>query len=357
MSRKNYYMAIVGLLLTAGYAFMRSESHPAANASMPVSGESVDTAIFAGGCFWCMEPPFEKLPGVLIVESGYTGGRTKNPTYEQVSHTETGHVEAVRVTFDKSRIRYDDLLNVFWRNVDPTDSGGQFVDRGTSYLSAIFVDGKEQRSAAQRSLLALERSKRFDKPIMTSIREAATFYLAEAYHQDYYKKNPIRYKYYRYRSGRDQFLDSVWGTDREVNISDIRQTAISESVGRSRVYSKPPDHELRARLTPLQYSVTQAEGTERPFDNEFWDNSREAFTSMSSPASHCSVRTTSSNREQVGRRSLVHWKSRTLLKKSPVDYSRREPRFVPYMATPIWDTFLMTDLRQPDSATASTQPR
>ncbi|HEY3346387.1 MAG TPA: peptide-methionine (S)-S-oxide reductase MsrA [Nitrospirota bacterium] len=175
-------------------------------------GGRTETAIFAGGCFWCMVPPFEKLPGVISVVSGYTGGTKKNPTYEEVSAGGTGHVEAVKVTFDPSKVSYARLLEVFWMQVDPTDGGGQFVDRGQQYRSAIFYLDDGQKKLAEKSKEDLQKSGRFKKPIVTQIVKASEFYNAEEYHQDYYKKNPFRYKFYRYRSGRDQFLENAWGT-------------------------------------------------------------------------------------------------------------------------------------------------
>ncbi len=174
-------------------------------------------AIFAGGCFWCMEPPFEKLDGVISVTSGYIGGEKKNPTYGEVSAGGTGHAEAVEVLFDPARVGYERLLEVFWRNIDPTDPGGQFVDRGSQYRSGIFVLDEEQRRLAEASREALEQSGRFEKAIVTEIVAAGTFYPAEKYHQDYYKESPLRYNYYRWGSGRDRFLDKVWGKDREAH--------------------------------------------------------------------------------------------------------------------------------------------
>ncbi|CAN0464872.1 unnamed protein product, partial [Hapterophycus canaliculatus] len=205
-----------------------------------------------------------KLPGVIEAESGYTGGYVDNPTYEQVSHTDTGHVEAVRVTFDANAIAYDDLLQVFWRQINPTDNGGQFVDRGESYLSAIFVNDQDQRKSAEASKIQLAESGRFDKPIVTPIHDASTFFLAEDYHQDYYKKNTLKYKYYRYRSGRDAFLDEAWGSDRAFTPKQLRSSA---------VFVKPSEAELREQLTKLQFRVTQQDATEPSFSNEYWDNS------------------------------------------------------------------------------------
>lgn len=168
-------------------------------------------AVFAGGCFWCMEQPFEVLPGVSAVISGYTGGSKKNPTYEEVSGGGTGYLESVQVIYDPKVVSYETLLTAFWHNVDPTDAGGQFVDRGTQYETAIFYYDDAQKAAAEKSKAELGKSGPFKKPIVTPIRAAETFYPAEDYHQDYYKVNPIRYKYYRHGSGRDQFIEATWG--------------------------------------------------------------------------------------------------------------------------------------------------
>jgi peptide-methionine (S)-S-oxide reductase len=195
-------MAVLGGLML-GVVLVASAAEPVAQ------GKSSATAIFAGGCFWCMVHPFDELPGVVSVTSGYTGGHKVNPTYEQVSAGDTGHVEAVQIVFDPKKIGYEKLLEVFWRNVDPLDQGGQFCDRGSTYTSAIFYQNEEQKKLAEQSKAAVE--KKLGKTIVTTIRPAATFYAAEDYHQDYYKKNPLRYKYYRYSCGRDQRLEELWG--------------------------------------------------------------------------------------------------------------------------------------------------
>jgi len=167
-------------------------------------------ATFAGGCFWCMEPPFDKLDGVVSTTSGYIGGRVPNPSYEQVSSGGTGHLEAVEVAYDPARISYEELLEVFWRNVDPTDSAGQFCDRGEQYGTAVFFHDEEQRRLAEESKRKIADSGILRKPITTPIRPATAFYPAETYHQDYYEKNPVRYKFYRSRCGRDRVLEKLW---------------------------------------------------------------------------------------------------------------------------------------------------
>ena len=176
---------------------------------------STSRAIFAGGCFWCMEAPFEKLDGVSEVISGYTGGSKLDPTYQEVSAGGTGHTEAVEVLYDPQLVSYEKLLEVFWRQIDPTDADGQFVDRGNQYRSGIFYLDAEQKQLAEKSKQQLEKTGRFNKPIVTEITAAGKFYPAEEYHQDYHSKNPIRYWYYRGGSGRDDYLDKVWGKDRQ----------------------------------------------------------------------------------------------------------------------------------------------
>ena len=177
------------------------------------ASEGTATAIFAGGCFWCMEHPFDELDGVISTTSGYTGGHVANPTYHQVSSGTTGHAEAVQVVYDPAKVGYDKLLEVFWHNVDPLDAGGQFCDRGSQYRTGIFYTTEEQRRLAEASKKALEDSGRLPAPIVTEIVEAGPFYPAEDYHQDYYKTNPVRYKFYRFTCGRDQRLEEVWGAD------------------------------------------------------------------------------------------------------------------------------------------------
>jgi peptide-methionine (S)-S-oxide reductase len=173
---------------------------------------SLAKATFAGGCFWCMEPPFDKLAGVVSTTSGYTGGRQDNPTYEQVSAGVTGHVEAVEIVYDPAKISYERLLEVFWHNIDPLDAGGQFCDRGDQYRTAIFTHDAAQLQAAQASKRALDESQRLGKPIQTEIVSASTFFAAEDYHQDFYQNHPLQYKFYRYSCGRDARLRELWGS-------------------------------------------------------------------------------------------------------------------------------------------------
>ena len=239
---------------------------------------SLDKATFAGGCFWCMEPPFEKLDGVSQVISGYTGGNEVNPTYQEVSAGKTGHMEAIQIIYDPSKVTFSELLEVFWRQIDPTDPGGQFADRGSQYKTAIFYHNDEQKELAQKSKKDLEASGKFTKPIVTPIIKATEFYNAEDYHQDYYKKNPIRYKYYRYNSGRDQYLEKVWGDDLKFVLSSKPavdgSSNMSGDMTMSKKYSKPDDAVLKAKLTDMQYRVTQHEGTEPAYRNAYNNNKK-----------------------------------------------------------------------------------
>ena len=170
-----------------------------------------EIATCAGGCFWCMEPPFDKLDGVISTTSGYTGGHQANPTYKQVSAGSTGHTEAIQIEYDPAKVSYEELLAVFWKNIDPTTENRQFCDHGSQYRSGIFYHNDAQKNAAGKSLNKLNQTKPFDEPVVTEITSASIFYPAEEYHQDYYQKNPLRYKYYRYACGRDQRLEKLWG--------------------------------------------------------------------------------------------------------------------------------------------------
>ena len=231
-------------------------------------GSSEAIATFAGGCFWCIEADFEKMPGVLDAVSGYTGGHVENPSYKEVCSGTTGHTEAVRVRYDPSLTTYAELLKFFWRHIDPVDAGGQFVDRGSQYRSAIFYHDEEQKHLAELSKEALERSGVFDKPIATEISKATRFYSAEDYHQGYFKTCPVQYRAYRAGSGRDGFLEGVWDAGSVERFEAEFDRAVVA------VCSKSDDSSLKERLTPEQYRVTQQCGTEPPFQNEFWNDKR-----------------------------------------------------------------------------------
>ncbi|MEH6626998.1 MAG: peptide-methionine (R)-S-oxide reductase MsrB [Motiliproteus sp.] len=265
---------VAALLVVTGLSQAAMDAEPSDQKMM---NEHSSTAIFAGGCFWCSESDFEKLPGVTEVISGYIGGHVDNPSYREVSAGKSGHVESVEVHYDPSKISYNDLLEAFWRHVNPTDSGGQFVDRGHQYSPNIYYQSEAEKLAAEQSRDQLQASGRYNKPLNTGIHMATKFWPAEDYHQDYYKRNPIRYKYYRYNSGRDQHIDEVWGEDRHYTPMGPGNDKTAAAMNIEKTYSKPSDSILKNRLTSLQYEVTQNEGTERAHQNEYWDEKREGI--------------------------------------------------------------------------------
>jgi len=224
MKRKKW-LIIAGVLVIIGifaipeaYAYLTKRNYESEAITQEQVPEGYQIATFAGGCFWCMEPPFEKLKGIQEVVSGYTGGETKNPSYKEVSSGGTGHVEAVQVYYDPEVISYEQLLQVFWRQINPTDDEGQFVDRGFQYTTGIFYHNEEQKQAAMESKQQLAESGRFESEIVTPVQQAEEFYRAEEYHQDYYKKNKVRYDFYRGNSGRDDYLEDTWGSNRELDL-------------------------------------------------------------------------------------------------------------------------------------------
>ncbi|MGQ9920008.1 MAG: peptide-methionine (S)-S-oxide reductase MsrA [Desulfobacca sp.] len=256
---------LLSLFLLAGPA-AGSPSHQTKEKVTPMEkNQPSSLATFAGGCFWCTEADFSKHEGIIAVTSGYTGGQKPNPTYEEVCSGQTGHLEAVQIRFDPAKITYEQLLDIFWRSIDPTDAGGQFVDRGSQYRPAIFYHDAEQQRLAEASKAALAASGKFAKPIVVAILPAQTFYPAEDYHQQYSKTCPVRYRNYRSHSGRDQFLTRTWGQEAKAPAAAPRS------------YVKPPPDQLRQKLTALQYRVTQEEGTEPAFQNEYWNNHREGI--------------------------------------------------------------------------------
>ncbi|MGD9860005.1 MAG: peptide-methionine (R)-S-oxide reductase MsrB [Marinobacterium sp.] len=273
---RNGYLA--GGILALALSVFASTRLTAADAPATPDLSQYPVATFAGGCFWCVEQGFEKIPGVIEAISGYSGGTEPNPTYEQVSSGSTGHTEAVQVYYDPTLITYQGLVEGFWHFMDPTDAKGQFVDRGQQYRPAIFYHDDQQRQVAESSRDALAASGRYDKPVVIEITPFNTFYEAEGYHQDYYKKNPVRYRFYTHNSGRYQFIEQVWGDDQKLDFSQFRPTKAesgsTEMGPPGKDYKRPSDEVLRQRLTPEQFKVTREDGTERAFENEYWDEKR-----------------------------------------------------------------------------------
>ena len=238
-------------------------------------------ATFAGGCFWCVESGYEKIPGVVEAVSGYAGGEETNPTYKQVASGQTGHTEAVQVYYDPDQITYEGLVAGLWRMMDPTDANGQFVDRGQQYRPAIFYHNDEQQRVAEEAKAELQASGVYDKPVVIEIVPFTEFYTAERYHQDYYKKNPLRYNFYTFNSGRYQFIEKVYGEDYELDFSKYQPSAMTESSNDApepgfdaQSFVKPDQETLKKRLSSMEYEITQKDGTEPAFNNRYWDNKK-----------------------------------------------------------------------------------
>ena len=256
MKLKIVITLFLGLLILSGCGETNSKFDKDDNIKVE---EGMETATFAGGCFWCMDAPFEHLQGVVNVISGYAGGHVKNPSYQDVETGTTGAVEAVQVVFDPIVISYSEILDVYWKQFDPTDPGGSFYDRGSQYESAIFYKNETQKEAAEKSKELLNKSGIFKKPIVTKIEKFTSFYPAESYQQHFFRKNPGHYYSYREASGRDSFIMGVWGDD---------------GIGN---YKKPSEKELKKRLTSLQFDVTRKGATEIPFQNKYWNNHRQGI--------------------------------------------------------------------------------
>lgn len=322
MKRKlSSILAVCGVLVAIGLSFAKTGMDDQKNMT---TGKH-EQALFAGGCFWCMTKPFQVLDGVISVKSGYAGGTSENPTYE--THGRDGHIEVVHILYDPQKISYGRLLDTFWRQIDPTDAGGQFVDRGHSYISGIFVYNDEQRRQAEESKKILASSGVFKKPIVTQVLDAPKFWEAEEYHQDYYKKNPLRYHFYRSQSGRDNFLQKAW---KGVNL-DLSAGAQAQV-------------ELTTKLTALQYQVTQEEGTEPPFKNAYWDNKKPGLY-VDIVSGEALFSSTDKYDSGTGWPSFVRpVDNANIVQREDKNSSRSEPRSAAGRETPTWDMSLMTDL-------------
>lgn len=300
MNRK-LQVGVVATVITASgavYAAIAvndSEKAVVVNNPYAPADKSLAVATVAGGCFWCVEAGYEKIPGVVEVVSGYSGGQTPNPTYSAVSAGGTGHTEAAQIYYDPQKITYEGIVQALWRIADPTDNKGQFVDRGTQYRPAIFYQTQQEKQIAEAAKQSLNASGVYKKPVVIEIVPASTFYPAEEYHQDYYKKNPLRYKLYTFNSGRYQFIESVYGKNYALNLDKFKPNTPSASSGAEVTrlkptttimpisanaklgfdpnnFVKPSQDALKKSLSDIQFKVTQQEGTERAFKNEYWDN-------------------------------------------------------------------------------------
>ncbi|SES71111.1 peptide-methionine (R)-S-oxide reductase MsrB [Thorsellia anophelis] len=290
-SISNRFIALLGVCILSPALYFASMHSNADNKEVNKTDANYETSVLAGGCFWCTEADMEKVPGVIDVVSGYSGGTIPNPTYDAVSSGTTGHIEVIEVTYDPSVLSYEAMLDAFLRGIDPTDDQGSFVDRGPQYRPAIFYKNEQEKQQAASFLAEIDKAGIFKKPLKTELIPFDTFYVAEEYHQDYYINNPLRYRYYRHGSGRDQYLDEIFGPDRKTAPKTLRQMIDEKNKLSSNVpeqvefrtvnqasdmdepkYFRPSDEEIKQKLNDIQYKVTQKDGTERPFDNPYWDN-------------------------------------------------------------------------------------
>lgn len=256
MKKVKINIIVIGILTLV---FMGSLGAQIVSKHSPLASTFYKQATFAGGCFWCMEPPFEALDGVVEVVSGYSGGSVSEPSYKQVTSGMTGHLEVVQVSYNPQKVSYETLLKIFWQNIDPTDGGGQFGDRGSQYKTAIFYHTEEQQRLALASRSELDSSGKFKKQVATDVVAYQRFWPAEDYHQDYYRKNPKYYNRYKVGSGRDGYLKKTWKAEKEAQ----------KKMG---YYSKPSQSELKSSLSRMEYKVTQECGTEPAFSNKYWNN-------------------------------------------------------------------------------------
>ncbi len=274
---KNTPLFITGVLLLVSALFFSSDSN---GQKKETAMTHIQTATFAGGCFWCMASAFDGVNGVETVISGYMGGHVDNPRYDHVCTGSTGHAEVVQITFNQELISYEDLLAIYFQQIDPTDVGGSFVDRGSQYRSAVFYHTLEQKEQATGMIKKINDAGIFTKPVATQVSEATRFFPAETYHQDYHKKNPVQYKYYRIGSGRQNFVSKVWNND-TAKILKPEENATPPDIplknGSGQKQTIPSDHALKKTLSPLQYRVTRENATEPPFDNAFWNNKQEGI--------------------------------------------------------------------------------
>ncbi len=238
--------------------------------------KSFSTATLAGGCFWCMEQPYETLDGVQEVVSGYSGGNEVDPSYKDVAYGRTGHREAVQIFYDPKVISFREIIDHYWKQVNPTDSGGQFADRGFHYSPAIYYNSQEEKNIIKSSKKSLEESKRFSSPIVVDILPLKNFYPAEEYHQDYYQKNPQHYNRYKKGSGREAFLESTWSNRSPAPDNDALELAVREHMSRVK-YTRPSKDTIEEKLSEIQYKITQEDGTEPSFSNKFYDNLEEGI--------------------------------------------------------------------------------